>query len=211
MLAMLAFVATLTLGAPGAAHADVYYFVDANGGAHFTDRPGDPGARLILRSESTLPVAPTRRGAGNGWGRGNGQRFEAEVLAAAQAARIEAALLHAVVAVESGYNPQAISPKGAIGLMQLMPDVARQYGVNDPTDAAQNLMGGARYLRDLLDQFANDKSLALAAYNAGANAVLAYGGRIPPYPETARYVPAVLQYYAHNRAAPAKTPATRKL
>jgi soluble lytic murein transglycosylase-like protein len=200
-----------TVCAPGAASADVYYFVDAEGGAHFTDRPGDPGSRLILRSESTLPVASTRRRAANGWGRGNGQRFEAEVLAAAQAARIEAALLHAVVAVESGYNPQAISPKGAIGLMQLMPDIARQYGVNDPTDAAQNLMGGARYLRDLLDQFANDKSLALAAYNAGANAVLAYGGRIPPYPETARYVPAVLQNYALNRATPAKTPSTRKL
>lgn len=127
--------------------------------------------------------------------------FDGEILAAAQANRIDVALLHSVVNVESGYNPRAVSPKGALGLMQLMPDTARRYGVADPLNAAQNLHGGARHLRDLLDRFSDDKTLALAAYNAGTGAVMAYGRRIPPYPETIRYVPKVLHLYELLRSS----------
>jgi hypothetical protein len=102
-------------------------------------------------------------------------------------------LLHAIAKVESNYNPRAISPKGALGVMQLIPSTARLVGVSDPFDPRENIHGGARYLKYLLDKF-GDLTLALAAYNAGPKAVEAYGG-IPPYAETQRYVRSVLSLY----------------
>ncbi len=108
---------------------------------------------------------------------------------------MESALLHAVISVESRYNPKAVSNKGAAGLMQLMPQTAKRYGVADAFDPLQNLNGGARYLRDLLRLFNNNTSLALAAYNAGEHAVMKHGNRIPPYRETLNYVPRVLDFY----------------
>ncbi len=114
---------------------------------------------------------------------------------------LESALLHAVVSVESRYNPKAVSRAGATGLMQLMPQTAKRYGVTDAFDPQQNLAGGARYLRDLLRMFNNDLSLALAAYNAGEHAVIRHGNRIPPYRETLNYVPQVLGFYQRYQAA----------
>ena len=108
---------------------------------------------------------------------------------------LESALLHAVISVESRYSPKAVSKAGAIGLMQLMPETARRYGVVDPLDPLQNLRGGARYLRYLLKKYNNDRNLALAAYNAGEASVAKYGNQIPPYPETTNYVPRVMGYY----------------
>jgi soluble lytic murein transglycosylase-like protein len=102
-------------------------------------------------------------------------------------------LLHAIAKVESNYNPRAVSPKGALGVMQLIPSTARLVGVSDPFDPRENIHGGARYLKYLLDKF-GDLTLALAAYNAGPKAVEAYGG-IPPYAETQRYVRSVLSLY----------------
>ena len=99
----------------------------------------------------------------------------------------------------TGYRPNAVSRVGAMGLMQLMPATAKRYGVEDPHDPAQNVSGGVRYLRDLLEQFRSVR-LALAAYNAGEGAVLKYGKRIPPYPETRKYVRDVLRYYKLYRA-----------
>ena len=92
--------------------------------------------------------------------------------------------MHAVIPAESGYNPNAVSRKGATGLMQLMPDTARRYGVQNILDPVQNIHGGVRYLKDLLAMFNGDIELALAGYNAGENAVIRAGRRIPPYPET---------------------------
>jgi hypothetical protein len=114
---------------------------------------------------------------------------------AARISKIDARLLHAVIATESAYNPHALSNKGAVGMMQLMPATARRYGVTDSRDARQNIGAGARYLADLLRLFHNDTSLALAAYNAGENAVLRYGSKVPPYAETLAYVPRVLGFY----------------
>lgn len=108
---------------------------------------------------------------------------------------VESALLHAVISVESRYSPKAVSKSGAIGLMQLMPETAKRYGVVDPLDPLQNLRGGARYLRYLLKKYNNDRNLALAAYNAGEASVAKYGNQIPPYPETTNYVPRVMEYY----------------
>lgn len=113
----------------------------------------------------------------------------------ARAHGLDGALLHAVISVESHYNPRAVSRKGATGLMQLMPATAKRYGVSNPFDPTQNLHGGAKYLRDLLTLFNSDVSLALAAYNAGENAVIRNGNRIPPFRETRNYVPRVLGYY----------------
>ncbi len=112
---------------------------------------------------------------------------------------LDARLLHAVISAESAYDPAAVSDKGAMGLMQLMPDTARRFGVADPFDPAANLHGGARYLRWLMDRFQNDLELVLAAYNAGEGAVERYGNAIPPYEETRTYVVRVLDYYNNSR------------
>lgn len=111
-------------------------------------------------------------------------------------------LVHAVILAESAYDPKALSHKGAIGLMQLIPKTAKRYGVADPWDPVQNLDGGVRYLRDLLGQF-KDTGLAVAAYNAGENAVARYGNAIPPYDETQGYVAKVEAYLARLEAGAA--------
>jgi len=120
------------------------------------------------------------------------------ITAAAAREGLDPALVEAVVAIESAFNPRAISRKGAMGLMQLMPQTAARYGVSDPFDPEENLTGGIRYLRDLLHRFDGDLRYALAAYNAGETAVLTYGG-IPPYRETREYVRLVLARYRPSR------------
>ncbi len=113
---------------------------------------------------------------------------------------IHAALLKAVIEVESGFNARAVSPKGAIGLMQVMPSTAARYGNFDLYSPEQNIDVGARYLRDLLRLFGGDVRLAVAAYNAGENAVIRHGRRVPPYQETIKYVPMVLERYEKFRS-----------
>ena len=108
--------------------------------------------------------------------------------------KIAPALLHAVIATESRYNSDALSPRGAIGLMQLMPETALRFGAPDPYNPRDNVLAGANYLKFLLKLFGNDMELVLAAYNAGHNAVLRAGNRIPEYPETQAYVPKVMAY-----------------
>ncbi len=135
-------------------------------------------------------------------------RWRAEIKAAARKAGINEALIVAVVIVESGGNQYAKSPKGALGLGQLMPGTAHRYGVRDAFDPAENLRGSATYLSDLINMFRGDLVLALAAYNSGAQAVLRHRG-VPPYAETRAYVPKVLAAFetagdfcaSHPRAA----------
>lgn len=130
-----------------------------------------------------------------------------EIREAATRTNISAAFLIAVIAVESRGNPTALSPAGAKGLMQLMPATATRMGVTDRSDPAQNVMGGARYLKGLLKLFSNDPLLTLAGYNAGENAVIRKNG-VPPYKETRAYVPKVLSAWRHARAFCATVPAT---
>lgn len=125
----------------------------------------------------------------------NRARYKQIVDDTARSYGVDSALLHAVISVESRYDPKIVSKTGAVGLMQLMPETAKRYGVADSFDAAQNVQGGAQYLRDLLLMFDNDMSLALAAYNAGEYAVIKHGNRIPPFRETKSYVPKVMGYY----------------
>ena len=127
---------------------------------------------------------------------------------AARDAALDPALVHAVIFVESGYDPEARSPKGAIGLMQVMPDTGLRYGINDLTLSPKvNLRAGTLYLKDLMRLFDNRLELVLAAYNAGEKVVQRYGERIPPYPETQRYVPAVLAKYRELAGDPEPLPA----
>ena len=121
--------------------------------------------------------------------------FNNEVLLAANETAIAPALIHAVISAESRHNPRAQSKKGAYGLMQLMPVTAHRFKVLDKNDPKQNILAGAKYLRELLNLFHGDLRLTLAAYNAGPAAVQKYRGRIPPYRETMDYVPKVLKYY----------------
>jgi len=186
------------------AHADIYQFVAEDGTQFFTDDPQDPRYKLYLK---TLPspvagsntINPTLNTTLKPALLAARKRsLDSHVTSAAHASRLDPALLHALIEVESSYNTKAVSPKGARGLMQLMPATGRRYGLRNAFDAADNLQAGASYLRDLLDMFPDDLNLALAAYNAGENAVLKYGRRIPPYAETQRYVQAVALRYRNN-------------
>jgi soluble lytic murein transglycosylase-like protein len=189
----------LWLAWAGEARADIYAFTDDAGVPHFSNMPVDQRYTLLMRTEADKPsvVAKTRR-ARRGM---DGTLYAQEIRRAASSSQLESALLHAVIAAESGYNPRAVSGKGAMGLMQLMPGTARRYGAVDPYDPAQNIRAGALYLRDLLALFNNDMRLALAAYNAGENNVIKYGNRIPPFRETTAYVPRVIAFYQEYRRA----------
>ena len=129
-----------------------------------------------------------------------GMPFAKLIEGAAREASLDPALVHAVIAVESNYNAAARSPKGALGLMQVLPETALRYGIrNAARSPAANLRAGTRYLSDLMVMFDNRLELVLAAYNAGEGAVLRYGQRIPPFRETQQYVPAVLARYREWR------------
>jgi soluble lytic murein transglycosylase-like protein len=130
-------------------------------------------------------------------------RYASQIQAAAIANNVESALIRAVITVESGYNPSAVSRAGAVGLMQLMPETAKRYNVTNRHDPEQNIHAGAQYLSDLLRMFDNNLQLAIAAYNAGEQAVMKYGNRIPPYRETLAYVPKVMSFYKRYSVVPA--------
>jgi soluble lytic murein transglycosylase-like protein len=174
------------------AQADIYAREDGEGTLHLTDAPVGDGYELLLESRPAGAPASAGRAVARPAAAAAHQQRIARV---AGRTGVEARLLNAVIAVESAYNPKAVSPKGAAGLMQLMPDTARRYGVTDRFDPDQNLLGGALYLRDLMARFDNQLELALAAYNAGEGAVERHGRRVPPFAETLRYVPRVLGHY----------------
>jgi soluble lytic murein transglycosylase-like protein len=136
--------------------------------------------------------------------------YSSEIGAAAREAALDPALLHALIHVESRYRENAVSPKGARGLMQVMPATAVRYGVTDPAASRRaNLKAGTSYLRDLMRMFDDRLDLALAAYNAGEGAVQRHANRIPPYPETRQYVQDVLSKYEEWREAPDAAAAVR--
>jgi soluble lytic murein transglycosylase-like protein len=184
----------------GIAHADIYRYVDADGNVHFTNVPQDSRYKVYLKEKRKQdPVTETLASAIRHYDPKARDRYAKHIQDAARINKLEPALIHAVISAESGYNPFARSPKGAAGLMQLMPATAKRYGVTNRLDPAQNIQGGSRYLRDLVRMFNNDLQLAVAAYNAGENAVVKYGNRIPPYSETMTYVPRVMSYYKKYR------------
>ena len=181
---------------PFVAGADIYKYVDKYGRVYLTDRPSHGGYKRLVKTWKGW--SETARGAGSINYRAlaaNRKRFSKTIETAAKNHKLPTALVHAVITAESAYDPNAISTAGAVGLMQLMPQTAARYGVKNRKDPVANISGGTRYLKDLLGMFNNDLVLAIAAYNAGENAVLSYGKQIPPYQETRTYVRRVLKYY----------------
>ena len=192
MLRLAVFIAISLTASSAWANARIYTYLDAQGQRHYTDVPDNSRYRLLV-------LSPQDRTS-------SGDRYDFQLLAkatqydaiiehAAVSSALEANLLRAVIVVESGFNSHAVSKRGAVGLMQLMPATASRYGVSNPYDARQNVHGGARYLKFLIDRFGHDVRLALAAYNAGEEAVDRNGGQIPPFSETMAYVPRVLKIY----------------
>ncbi|GAM10612.1 putative murein lytic transglycosylase YjbJ [Geobacter sp. OR-1] len=181
----------LMCGVP--ADADIYRYEDNEGVVHFTDSPTDNRFKIFMRDiKKDLRLRTSFRLSGNP------AEYESLINRYAQEYRVDRALVKAVIHAESGYNPNAVSRKGARGLMQLMPKTAEHLKVADTFDPAQNIRGGVKYLRFLLDTCKGDETLALAAYNAGLSKVAQHNG-IPPYAETRNYVEKVLSYKNNYR------------
>lgn len=177
-----------------AAHADIYRYVDKDGTIHFSNKK-KKGA-IVARKGASARRAKTKKVRSIRARRAskNIHRYDAYIQEAASLYQIPVQLVQAVIQVESGFNPGAVSHANARGLMQLIPATAERMLVNDSFDPRQNILGGTRYLRVLANLFNGNLRLTLAAYNAGENAVIRYRG-IPPYEETQHYVTKVLEYY----------------
>ncbi len=179
--------------------ADVYKYTDNQGRVFYTDEPRNSAYKRIIKSKpiqfALLKNSLTDPLKFNNFTGTNKKRFTDLIEQAAYKHQVDAKLVHAVIQTESAYNSSAQSPKGAVGLMQLMPDTAKRFGVIDRNDPDQNIDGGTRYLKHLIKLFNPNLDLALAAYNAGENAVIRNNNAIPPYPETQNYVKQVLALY----------------
>jgi soluble lytic murein transglycosylase-like protein len=188
------------LAAP-AAVATIFAFTDAEGTVHYSNVPVDARYKAVIEG----PPEEAAGTQGSGAPLRKSAQYSKVIESAARASRLEPALVQAVMVAESGGDPNALSKRGARGLMQLMPATARLYGVSNAFDPEQNIRAASQYLRDLTDRYQNDLELVLAAYNAGPAAVDLNGGKIPPLRETLDYVPRVLRIYSHLREL-ARTP-----
>ena len=174
---------------PWAAFADIYKYVDEDGVMHFTNAPTSEHYQLFMNGKSPLGSYYTT------------DRFDQYIILASEMYDVSFTLIKAVIKVESDFNRMAVSKKGAQGLMQIMPGTAKLLKIYDPFDPWENIMGGTRYLRMMLDRFEGRLNFALAGYNAGPTAVDRYQG-IPPYRETRKYVQKVMRYYHHRKSKP---------
>jgi soluble lytic murein transglycosylase-like protein len=185
----------LTLLASDQVLADIYKFVDSDGRVYYTDEPRHSLYKRIIQTKIQKNYPKYESLNVRAYTGAKKRQFMDLINQAANRHQVDANLVHAVIQTESAYNSNAISSAGAVGLMQLMPDTARRFGVVDRHDPDQNVDGGTRYLRHLIDMFNPNLDLAVAAYNAGENAVIKYNNSIPPYPETQNYVKQVLALY----------------
>lgn len=179
VLIICGFSVTMLFSTPVAGWCDIYKYIDVNGVVHFTNTPTGNRFKFYLK-ETPKPDA------------GSGSLND-HIARSAKAFDLDEALIKAIIKVESNYDSKAVSPRGAQGIMQLIPATAREMQVNDPFNAADNIRGGSRYLRQMLDQFGGNLELALAAYNAGPGNVRRYGG-VPPFAETQKYIQQVKKY-----------------
>jgi soluble lytic murein transglycosylase-like protein len=189
--------AAFAVGVASPAFADIYSFKDEKGVVHFTNIAGLDSRYKLVRKEDGSPINPATNYNAKVFmpSQADIEKYANIIQTASKAYGVDASLVHAVISAESQYNRYAVSRTGAMGLMQLMPETARRYGVQNMMDPTENIHGGVRYLADLLAMFKGRIDLAVAAYNAGENAVLRYGHKIPPYAETRHYVPKVLAFY----------------
>ena len=186
------------ISSAGIAFADIYKYEDSEGVIHFTDAPTDRRFKVFMRDIAKDKRLRTNFGLGKV--SRNPAEFDQIINSCSTEFGVDRSLVKAVIHAESGYNPNAVSRKGAAGLMQLMPGTAHDLKVANSFNPSDNIRGGVRYLRFLLDTFKGDVTLALAAYNAGLGNVAKHGG-VPPYEETRNYVSKVLNYqktYASN-------------
>jgi soluble lytic murein transglycosylase-like protein len=194
--ALLAFQACLLILTAGSARADIYRYEDDEGIVHFTDAPTDRRFKVFMRDLKKDKQLRTKLQLASSV---NPAEYDQIIASCATKYGVNPCLIKAVIHAESGYNPNAVSSKGASGLMQLMPGTAKSLKVSNSFDPKDNVEGGVKYLRFLLDTFRGDVPLAVAAYNAGLNKVAKYGG-IPPYSETRTYVNRVLSYMQSYQA-----------
>jgi soluble lytic murein transglycosylase-like protein len=220
-------VASLAFGLNVTARADIWGYVDETGAARISTRKLDDRYQLFFKGETTFEAPDAAADAQSRaafertpifhrvMDQPNAGRFEPLIEQYAKLQQLDPALVKAVIAVESAFQPNAVSVKGAVGLMQIIPETGERYGiVGDAThsiehklrDPATNLRVGTRYLHDLLVLFADDLELALAAYNAGENAVTHYDNTIPPFAETLEYVKLVQQFRSFYRPLPPAPP-----
>ena len=191
------------LSVSSTALADIYHYVDAEGVVHFTNiRPADGKYKVYMKSSDAprarpgvVPFMPQDKDVSRF------TRYDEHIRQAAALYQIPEQLVRAVIKVESDYDPRAVSVAGARGLMQLMPETAERLQVRDIDDPRENIFGGVRFLRILANDFNGDLELTVAAYNAGGEAVMRYGG-IPPYQQTRDYVVKVTHYYRRYRTVP---------
>lgn len=181
------------LATSNAASADIYRAVGPDGVISFTNSK-QPGAKLYARTEASTGPRMPRDSSPERY-----TRYDAHIREAAALYQIPVELVRAVIKVESDFDPRALSPANARGLMQLIPETAERMMVRDIYDPRENIFGGTRFLRVLANTFNGDIVLTLASYNAGEGAVMRYGG-VPPYPETQDYVGRVLAYYRQYRS-----------
>jgi soluble lytic murein transglycosylase-like protein len=223
ILAVVAFHATL-------ASAELWGYVDDDGVAHFAAHRADERYQLFFKGPTSLDAPDTRATDARAAleqtalyrrviDHPNARRFAALIERNAKSHELDPALVKAVIAVESAFEPDAVSVKGALGLMQIIPATAARYGLAEQRnrtiaqqllDPPTNIRIGVRYLRDLLDLFGDDLGLALAAYNAGEESVRQSGNRIPPFPETCEYVALVRQFQVMYRPPEVKSPSTSR-
>ncbi len=186
---------------PQSAFSEIYKYVDSKGIENFTDRPAQSDAELIIKDKKK-PVTPSVNNSTTYSSNNSLESYKALAEKTAKRYALDPDLVKAVIEIESGWNPRAVSSSGAIGLMQLMPDTAMDMGVGNPYDPEENIEGGVKYLKRLVDRF-GDIKLALAAYNAGPSVVKHYGS-VPPYTETLLYVQDILFKYNNGNGRPLK-------
>jgi soluble lytic murein transglycosylase-like protein len=207
MKTTLIFLLTVLSLCTASARAEIWGFVDENGEAHMADRKIDNRYSLFQRgNDESKAQEPAVASTSGKLPNANPVRiaerhvepYRKLVASAAAETRVDPKLLHAIISVESGYQPRAVSPKGAVGLMQVMPGTGARFGVRQLANPKENIKAGARYVKFLLGMFNNNLPLVIAAYNAGEGAVQKYRNRIPPYRETQNYVARVLASYRHS-------------
>ena len=188
---LFAFALALVMSTTVCTYADIYMYIDTDGVMHFTNAPtaSDRDYRVYIKEKSTYSPSSFY----------SSDKYDDLISQASRQFGVDSRLVKAIIKAESDFNPRAVSKKGAMGLMQIMPENFQHLDIQDPFNPRENILGGTRYFKYLYDRFDGKLALSLAAYNAGPTAVDNYNKTIPPYQETEQYVQRVLAYYRNYK------------